>query len=112
LKSLRGSALDPFGYNPERKMERALAQAYPKIIDGVMADLTSDSLSWAIEVARVFDKIRGFGHIKERNLQAAITELQGLARGTRIEPLVTNVADQAAKLMPLGPDVQVSGQQA
>lgn len=112
LKSLRGSALDPFGYNPERKMERTLAQVYPQIIDGVMADLTSDNLSWAIEVAGVFDKIRGFGHIKERNLQAAITELQRLARGTGIEPLVTNVADQAAKLMPLGPDVQVSGQQA
>ena len=112
FKSLRGSALDPFSYNPERKMERELAQAYPQIMDGVLANLTADNLPWAIEVAGVFGKIRGFGHIKERNLQTAMDQLQRLASGTSIEQVVAKLVDQLAALMPVGQQAQVSGQQA
>ncbi len=100
FKRLRGSALDPFGYNPERKMERALAQAYPQIIDALLANLTADHLPWAIEVAGVFAKIRGFGHIKERNLDAVIIELQRLAAGTAIEGIVKPLVQQLSELGP------------
>jgi len=112
FKSLRGSALDPFGYNPERKMERALAQAYPKIVDALLSNLTADNLPWAIEVAGVFGKIRGFGHVKERNLETAMGVLQRLANGTDIEPVVAGLADQVATLMAAGQAGEVSGQQA
>lgn len=100
LKGLRGSALDPFGYNPERKMERALANAYPQIIDGLLANLTADKLSWAVEVAGVFGKLRGFGHVKERNLDITIAELQRLSRGTVIEIKVEQLVQQLSQLLP------------
>jgi len=112
FKALRGTLLDPFGYNPERKVERALAKAYPQIIDGVLANLTAENLPWAIEVAGVCGKIRGFGHVKQRNLETAMGELQRLASGTGIEQTVAGLADQVAQIMPAGQEGQVSGQQA
>ena len=99
FKSLRGTFLDPFGYNPERKVERALAQAYPLIMNGVLTDLTADNLPWAVEVVGVFGKIRGFGHVKERNLSVAMAELQRLANGTAIEPAVEQLTAQMTKLL-------------
>jgi hypothetical protein len=66
----------------------------------LLANLTADDLPWAIEVAGVFAKIRGFGHVKERNLDAVIIELQGLATGTAIEgivkPLVQRLSEARA----------------
>lgn len=99
LKGLRGSALDPFGYNPERKMERALAKAYPQIIDVLLPSLTADNLSWAVEIASVFGKLRGFGHVKERNLESVLTELSQLAANTPLAPVVQELVRQ---LQPLG----------
>ena len=116
LKSLRGTALDPFGYNPERKMERTLAKAYPQIMNGVIANLTADNLPWAIEVAGVFGKLRGFGHIKERNLDVMITELQRLAKDTAIassvEQLVQELAQQLPQLSVVELKRGLQGQQA
>ena len=100
FKGLRGSALDPFGYTAERKMERALAQAYPQIIDGVLVNLTADNLPWAVEVAGVFGKLRGFGHVKERNLDVVINDLQRLARGTTIEGSVEQLLQKLTQLLP------------
>jgi indolepyruvate ferredoxin oxidoreductase len=116
FKALRGSALDPFGYNPERKVERALAQAYPKIMAAVVADLSAENLPWAIEVVSTFGKIRGFGHVKERNLDKALAELDRLAKGTAIEPAVAALAVQlASHLIAAGPSkeaAKLSEQQA
>ncbi|UOD50985.1 indolepyruvate ferredoxin oxidoreductase family protein [Orrella daihaiensis] len=100
FKGLRGSALDPFGYTAERKMERALANTYPQIINGMLANLTADNLPWAVEVAGVFGKLRGFGHVKERNLEVVINDLQGLARGTAIEGSVEQLLQQLTCLLP------------
>jgi len=40
-------------------------------VEGLLASLTADSHARAIEIARVPEGIKGFGHVKERNLQAA-----------------------------------------
>ena len=71
LKGLRGTALDVFGYTEERRTERALIGEYMGIVEGLLASLTADSHARAIEIARVPEGIKGFGHVKERNLQAA-----------------------------------------
>ncbi len=101
LKSIRGTAFDPFGYNPERKMERTLAKAYRDMMDVVIANLTAENLPWAIEVAGVFGKLRGFGHIKERNLELVIGELQRLAQDSviadTVEELTKELAQQLAQ---------------
>ncbi len=71
LKGLRGTALDPFGRTEERKTERALVQEYRASIDELLAGLSADRLALAVEVARIPEEIRGYGHVKERHLQAA-----------------------------------------
>jgi indolepyruvate ferredoxin oxidoreductase len=71
LKGLRGTALDVFGYTEERRTERALIGEYVGIVEGLLASLNADSHAKAVEIARVPESIKGFGHVKERNLQAA-----------------------------------------
>ncbi len=70
LKGLRGTALDVFGYTEERKMERALIQQYRATIDELLAKLSSDRLPQAVELARLPEDIRGYGHVKERHAKA------------------------------------------
>jgi indolepyruvate ferredoxin oxidoreductase len=71
LKGLRGTALDVFGYTEERRTERALIGEYMGIVEGLLASLSADNHAKAIEIAQVPEAIKGFGHVKERNLQAA-----------------------------------------
>ena len=71
LKGLRGGALDLFGKTEERQMERALIVEYKASIDEVLAVLTAANHSAAVEVARIPDQIKGYGHVKERHLKAA-----------------------------------------
>ncbi len=71
FKGLRGTALDVFGYTEERRTERALIGEYMDIVEGLLTSLNADKHAKAIEIARVPESIKGFGHVKERNLQAA-----------------------------------------
>uniref|UniRef100_UPI003459EA7A DUF6537 domain-containing protein n=1 Tax=Limnohabitans sp. Rim8 TaxID=1100718 RepID=UPI003459EA7A len=71
LKGLRGTKLDYFGQTEERQTERALIREYMALIDGVLENLTTDSHAHAVSVARVPENIKGFGHVKERNIRAA-----------------------------------------
>jgi indolepyruvate ferredoxin oxidoreductase len=71
LKGLRGTALDPFGHTAERRMERALIREYRRTIEGLLPRLTAGNLAQAVAIAGIPEDIRGFGHVKERNLQAA-----------------------------------------
>ncbi len=69
LKGLRGTALDVFGKTHERRTERALIKEYMALLDEFTRTLTRPRLAIAIELANLPDDIRGFGHIKEANLE-------------------------------------------
>ncbi|HEY9108012.1 MAG TPA: indolepyruvate ferredoxin oxidoreductase family protein [Roseateles sp.] len=72
LKGLRGTAFDVFGYTAERRMERALMNEYRASIDALLAKgLTAERLALAVDIARIPEEIRGYGHVKERHLHAA-----------------------------------------
>jgi indolepyruvate ferredoxin oxidoreductase len=71
LRHLRGTRLDIFGHTAERKQERQLIVDYEKLIGGVLAELTPDNHATAVELAQLPDQIRGFGHVKERNIAKA-----------------------------------------
>ena len=70
LKSLRGTALDPFGKTHERRTERALIGEYRTAIDELLAGLSPTNLPLALSIARIPEEIRGYGHVKERHLAA------------------------------------------
>ncbi|MEM1385017.1 MAG: indolepyruvate ferredoxin oxidoreductase family protein [Pseudomonadota bacterium] len=69
-KILRGTPLDPFGYTAERRMERRLITTYERDMQTAM-EATATHPEAAIALARLPLEIRGFGHVKERNAQAA-----------------------------------------
>jgi len=71
LKGLRGTAFDPFGYTEERRTERRLIADYENLLNEILPKLTSDNHPLAVGLAAVPEKIRGFGHVKLRNLKAA-----------------------------------------
>jgi indolepyruvate ferredoxin oxidoreductase len=71
LKGLRGTALDIFGYTEERRTERKLIADYEAMLTEVLDGLTPDNHTVAVGLAAIPEKIRGFGHIKMRNLAAA-----------------------------------------
>ena len=71
LKRLRGSKLDIFGYSDERKMERRLIGEYQSTIDSVLGTLDQNNHAMAVQIASVPESMRGFGHIKEKNVKAA-----------------------------------------
>jgi indolepyruvate ferredoxin oxidoreductase len=78
MKGLRGTALDPFGRTAERRTERALIGEYRSAIEEVLAGLTADKLPLAVEIAKLPEDIRGYGHVKERHLAAARVKWAGL----------------------------------
>lgn len=71
LKGLRGGALDVFGKTEERKTERELIRQYRASIDEVLASLSAANHATAVDIARIPEHIRGYGHVKERHLKAA-----------------------------------------
>ncbi|HRM53433.1 MAG TPA: indolepyruvate ferredoxin oxidoreductase family protein [Ottowia sp.] len=71
LKGLRGGAFDVFGKTEERQTERALIQQYRASIDEVLRSLNADNHATAVEIARIPEQIKGYGHVKERNLKPA-----------------------------------------
>ena len=71
FKGLRGTAWDVFGRTEERRTERALIGEYMASIDDVLATLDATNLAEAVEIARIPEQIRGYGHVKARHLAAA-----------------------------------------
>jgi indolepyruvate ferredoxin oxidoreductase len=69
LRGLRGTAFDIFGRTEERRMERRLIVEYETLLDELAAALSPDNHALAVELARLPEQIRGYGHIKERNVK-------------------------------------------
>jgi indolepyruvate ferredoxin oxidoreductase len=71
MKGLRGGALDFFGRSEERRTERALIGEYRACIEELLRGLNTVNRALALEIARIPEDIRGYGHVKERHLAAA-----------------------------------------
>ena len=78
LKGLRGTALDPFGYTAERRMERALIGEYRDLVRGAAQTVTAETMPAAIELAAAADLIAGYGPVKDEGVakfRARVAEL-------------------------------------
>jgi indolepyruvate ferredoxin oxidoreductase len=74
LKFLRGTRFDPFGYSAERKTERKLIVDYEHLLEEISARLNEHNHALAVALASIPEKIRGYGHVKTRHLEAAKRE--------------------------------------
>jgi indolepyruvate ferredoxin oxidoreductase len=85
MKGLRGTALDVFGRTAERREERALIEQYRACIEELLSGLTAQKLPLALQIARIPQQIRGFGHVKAHHLAAARREWDALMAQWRAE---------------------------
>jgi indolepyruvate ferredoxin oxidoreductase len=78
LKFLRGTAFDVFGRSAERRTERALIDEYKASVLTLLETLNADNYALALEIARIPEQIKGYGHVKERKLKAARLQWRAL----------------------------------
>ena len=83
MRFLRGTGLDVFGYSAERRGERQLIEAYERIVEELLANLSHDNHALAVEIASIPENIRGYGHVKERHLAEAKAQEAGLLAAFR-----------------------------
>lgn len=69
-RRLRGTALDPFGYTHERRMERALISEYRNLIDRVAGEVTPENMTDAVDLLRSADLVAGYGAVKQAGADA------------------------------------------
>ena len=84
LKGLRGSAFDIFGYTQERRQERNLVKQYQNTLKDVLPLLTPQNQTLIKEWANIPEQIKGFGHVKERNLKAAMQRWDSLLQQIKV----------------------------
>jgi indolepyruvate ferredoxin oxidoreductase len=90
LKGLRGTKLDVFGYSHERQTERQLIEDYVVLIDELCAKMTPDNHGLAVQLAKIPEDIRGYGHVKVKHLtDAKAKEAKLLASFRSPAPLAT-----------------------
>jgi indolepyruvate ferredoxin oxidoreductase len=71
LKGLRGGTLDIFGRTAERRMERQLIVEFEATLRELAAKLDAQNHALAVEIAKLPETMRGFGHVKEKNVASA-----------------------------------------
>jgi len=71
FKGLRGSVLDPFRDNAERRLERALLADYEADIEALLQGVTAQNLPLAARLAAWPEAARGYGHVKAAGAEKA-----------------------------------------
>ncbi len=72
LRRLRGTPFDVFGYTKERRTERELVKDFIALMrNEVLPLLWSGNHAQAVALAELPQSVKGFGHVKERNLATA-----------------------------------------
>ncbi len=65
MKRLRGTPLDPFGWDRDRRTERALITEYRKLVEDAIGESSELDYATRVEIARSPMTIKGYGPIKE-----------------------------------------------
>lgn len=84
MKGLRGTAFDIFGYDPIRKVERALIPAYRGLIEEALNTLSPDSYSQSVALANLPDMIRGYDDVKLANIEKFRDEVKNLGHSIKL----------------------------
>lgn len=64
LRFLRGSILDPFRHNAERRAAQEQLDQYEADIERLLSGLDAATLEAAIEIATLPEHLRGYGHVR------------------------------------------------
>jgi len=78
LKGLRGTPFDVFGWQADRKLERALIGEYEALVRDAAARMTPGTEHTAVEIAATADLICGYGPVKDAGVEAFRTRVAEL----------------------------------
>ena len=91
-KALRGTPLDPFGWQADRREERALLTRYEADIRAILPGLRDVTLAPATELAGQPIDIRGFGPVKAKSIATAASRRQALLDAIRAPAVAIRAA--------------------
>ena len=74
-------------------MERALIREYKDLVEEISGALSTENHEVAVALASLPERIRGFGHVKQRNVEAVSAEREALL--ARFRALATGVEHAA-----------------
>ncbi|MCD2180044.1 indolepyruvate ferredoxin oxidoreductase family protein [Rhizobium sp. C1] len=80
FKVLRGTPLDIFGYTDERKMERQMIADFEALLGRVVGKLNAANAPAMAELLAAAEKIRGFGHVKEKAAKDVLAKMAAMER--------------------------------
>jgi indolepyruvate ferredoxin oxidoreductase len=83
LRRLRGTALDIFGYTAERKRERQDLVEFLELLQLLSAELDQGDYSTAVELIDDTARLRGYGHVKDRNRELVLAQREVLLKRFR-----------------------------
>ena len=81
LKGLRGTALDPFGYTAERRMERGLIIWFERLLTLCETEITPANADLWQQVLSAPMDIRGYGPVKDEAVRSVKAKVEGLLAG-------------------------------
>jgi len=69
MKSLRGGRWDIFGKTEERQAERKLITDFEELINKNKDKINEENYLRFVEIANLPQMIKGFGHVKQANME-------------------------------------------
>jgi indolepyruvate ferredoxin oxidoreductase len=101
MRGLRGTPFDILGWSAERRRERGLIVKYEALAGELIRDLTPDNHHLAVEIAGLFEAIRGYGSVRAASIariEHRASELMAVYR--KLSDPDARCSDQAAGRAP------------
>lgn len=91
LRGIRGTWLDPFRNNAERRLDQSLLKQYEADIDRLLPVLSAANIGIATKIASLPEGVRGYGHVKEAQARTAAAKRDALwaELGAALRPVAT-----------------------
>ena len=96
LRFLRGTALDPFAYSADRKLERELIVEFEELLLKIEHGVSEHTLTDYIKLASLPMKIRGYGHVKRNSVEVYRRDVKALMHELENGPDMIKVIDPKA----------------
>jgi indolepyruvate ferredoxin oxidoreductase len=66
LRGLRGTAVDPFSYSADRKLDRAMLKDYQNLVARICRELNASNYETFLQLAELPADVRGYGPVREQ----------------------------------------------
>lgn len=79
-RGLRGTAIDPFSYSSDRRMDRAQLKDYQQLVERIVRELDTGNYDTFLQLAELPSEVRGYGPVREQAAEAIQEKQMQLTR--------------------------------